>query len=311
MGYLEKMNDAIQYVEEHLTGDIDYDIISKIACLEKSSFQRMFLVMTDMTISEYIRKRRLQCAIMDLVETTDQVITIAMKYGYDSAASFTRAIRSFTNQTPSEIRKRKTQVHFPRIQFEMVMKEGKMSMNDKTIVRIEEHYGEKVIRFDVDCMEPETEAWKLMSEWCRENVTDRVGRRYLGLAPKGHHPDGKEHENAEEHVSHPYSAMMVLLGEEGQQDTYCGKKVEDAPNGLFLVNEVLLNQYDEYGNLDMARSMMKASEAFMEFMKNMKGYDFDYEQGIFYEEHIFSERWFQEGGFPDGFRMWVPIKKIQ
>jgi len=55
--------------------------------------------------------------------------------------------------------------------------------------------------------------------------------------------------------------------------------------------------------------MMKASEAFVEFIKNTEGYEFDCSAGIFYEEHIFSERWFQKGCVPDGFRMWVPIIK--
>ena len=71
----------------------------------------------------------------------------------------------------------------------------------------------------------------------------------------------------------------------------------------------LLNQFDENGNMDIALSLMKASEAFVEFMKDTSGYEFDCLAGIFYEEHIFSEKWFQNGGVPDGFRMWVPIIK--
>lgn len=182
-------------------------------------------------------------------------------------------------------------------------------MNETAIVKIEEHRNEKVVSFYVDCMDPETEAWNLMSEWCKNNVPDRTARRFVGVAPLGHHPQGEEHENASEHVKHPYKAMMFLVGDEGNQEEFCGMKVEDAPAGLFLVNDVTLNQFDENNNMDMARSLMKASEAFVEFMKKTPGYAFDYAAGIFYEEHIFSERWFQQGGFPDGFRMWVPILK--
>ena len=82
-------------------------------------------------------------------------------------------------------------------------------------------------------------------------------------------------------------------------------KVEDAPSGLFLTNDVILNQFD------IALSMMKASEAFVEFIKNTPDYEFDCSAGIFYEEHIFSERWFENGGVPDGFRMWVPIVRTK
>lgn len=101
--------------------------------------------------------------------------------------------------------------------------------------------------------------------------------------------------------------MMYLLGDEDSQKEFCGLNVEDAPSGLFLVNDVALNQFDENDNLDIALSMIKASEAFVEFMKNTAGYEFDCSLGIFYEEHIFSEKWFQNGGVPNGFRMWVLI----
>lgn len=148
-----------------------------------------------------------------------------------------------------------------------------------------------------------------MSEWCKKNVHDRTARRYVGVAPLGHHPRGEEHQNASEHVKHPYKAMMYLIGDECVREEFCGLKVEDAPSGLFLVNDVTLNQFDENDNLDIALSLMKASEAFVEFIKNTEGYEFDCSAGIFYEEHIFSERWFENGGVPDGFRMWVPIIK--
>jgi len=76
-----------------------------------------------------------------------------------------------------------------------------------------------------------------------------------------------------------------------------------------LVNDVVLNQYDENGDLDMAISLMKASESFIEFMNKTDKYEFDCGKGIFYEEHIFSESWFKQGGAPEGFKMWVPIIK--
>ncbi|MDE5742542.1 MAG: hypothetical protein K2H90_08860, partial [Oscillospiraceae bacterium] len=74
-------------------------------------------------------------------------------------------------------------------------------------------------------------------------------------------------------------------------------------------NDVILNQFDENDHLDIALSLMKASEAFVEFIKNNAEYEFNCQAGIFYEEHIFSESWFQNGGVPSGFRMWVPIIK--
>ncbi len=102
---------------------------------------------------------------------------------------------------------------------------------------------------------------------------------------------------------------MFLIGDECDKESFHGLEVEDAPEGLFLVNDVVLNQYDENGDLDMALSMMKASESFVEFMSKTDRYEFDCGKGIFLEEHIFSERWFERGGVSDGLKMWVPILK--
>lgn len=187
------------------------------------------------------------------------------------------------------------------------MNEAPVMMNDKSIVRVEEHKHEKAICFEVDCFEAETEAWGRMSAWCKKYIPDRTARRFVGLAPKGHHPEGEMHQNAVEHVKHPYQAMMLLVGEECEQEMLYDMPVIDAPNGLFLINDVALNQYDADGNLDIALSMMKASDAFVEFVQNTEGYEFDMQKGIFYEEHVFSEHWFQKGGLPTAFKMWVPV----
>lgn len=310
MDYLSRLNDALEYLETHLEESIDYQKICKIACMSKSTFQRTFLFVSNMTLSDYIRNRKMKAASEELISTDQKIIDIASKYGYESAAAFSRAFKNFCDMTPSQVRENGTSIDFPIIRFELCMKEGEMNMNEKTIVRLEEHIAEKVICFDVDCVDPETEAWNEVASFCRKYVPDRTARRFVGYAPLGHHPGGESHENAEEHVKHPYCAQMYLIGEECQLDHFHGKEVIDAPKGLFLVNDVSLNQYDDHGNLDIALSMMKASDAFIEFVKRTPGYEFDCEKGIFYEEHVFSEKWFQTGGLMDGFKMWVPIKKV-
>lgn len=308
MDYIEGLNLSIAYIEDNLFEEIDYEKAARIAGMSRSTYQRFFLLVADMTLDEYIRKRKLQYAVRELMNTEYKVIDIAAKCGYSSAA-FSRAVRNFTGSTPSKVRKEGSSVCFPKLNFQIRIKEGEMFMNETAIVKIEEHRNEKVICFTTDCVDPENEAWGQMAEWCRKNVPDRTARRYVGLAPFGHHPQGEEHQNASEHIKHPYKAMMYLIGGECDQKEFCGLKVKDAPSGLFLVNDVTLNQFDEDNNLDIALSLMKASEAFVEFIKNTEGYEFDCSAGIFYEEHIFSERWFQNEGVPDGFRMWVPIIK--
>lgn len=307
MDYVEGLNLSIAYIEDHLLEEIDFEKAATTAGMSKSTYQRFFLLIANMTLDEYIRKRKLQYALRELMDTEHRVIHIAMKYGYHSATAFSRAVRNFTGKTPSKIRKEGVSICFPRLNFQIQIKEGEMVVNETAIVKIEEHRNEKVVCIEVDCIDPENAAWGQMSEWCKKNVPDRTARRYLGVALSGHHPQGGEHQNASEHIKHPYKAMMYLVGDECDRSEFCGRKVEDAPSGLFLVNDVTLNQYDENGSMDIALSMVKASEAFVEFIKNTAGYEFDCSAGIFYEEHIFSEKWFQNGGVPDGFRMWVPI----
>ena len=309
MDYTEGLNLSIAYIEDNLFEEIDFERAARIAGMSKSTYQRFFLLIANMTLDEYIRKRKLQYAVRELMNTEYKVIDIAMKCGYNSATAFSRAVHSFTGNTPSKIRKEGSSVCFPKLNFRIQVREGEMVMNETAIVKIEEHRNEKVVSFTVDCVDPENEAWRQMSEWCKENVPDRTARRYVGVASSGHHPQGVEHQNASEHVKHPYKAMMYLIGDGCSREEFCGLKVEDAPSGLFLVSDVTLNQFDENENMDIALSLIKASEAFVEFMKNTVGYEFDCPAGIFYEEHIFSERWFQNGGVPDGFRMWVSIIK--
>lgn len=309
MDYTEGLNLSIAYIEDNLFEEIDFERAARIAGMSKSTYQRFFLLIANMTLDEYIRKRKLQYAVRELIDTEYKVIDIAMKCGYNSATAFSRAVHSFTGNTPSKIRKEGSSVCFPKLNFRIQVREGEMVMNETAIVKIEEHRNEKVVSFTVDCVDPENEAWRQMSEWCKENVPDRTARRYVGVASSGHHPHGVEHQNASEHVKHPYKAMMYLIGDECSREEFCGLKVEDAPSGLFLVSDVTLNQFDENENMDIALSLIKASEAFVEFMKNTVGYEFDCPAGIFYEEHIFRERWFQNGGVPDGFRMWAPIIK--
>lgn len=124
MDYVEGLNLSIAYIEDHLLEEMDYEQASKIAGMSQSTFQRFFLVIANMTLDEYVRKRRLQYAVKELQNTEQKIIDIAVKYGYDSAASFSRAVRTFAGETPSEVRKKGSSVRFPMLHFQIQIKEG-------------------------------------------------------------------------------------------------------------------------------------------------------------------------------------------
>ena len=88
MDSLSNMNKAMEYIEEHLTEEIDYSEISKIAYCSEYHFKRMFSYLSGVGLSEYIRRRRLTLAALDLKDKSLRIIDVAVKYGYDSADSF-------------------------------------------------------------------------------------------------------------------------------------------------------------------------------------------------------------------------------
>lgn len=98
------LNEMIRYIEENLCEDIDYQDLSKIVGISEYSLQRIFVFLTGISISEYIRKRRLSKAFEEIKRTNSKIIDIAVKYHYDSAISFSRAFKQYFNMTPTECR---------------------------------------------------------------------------------------------------------------------------------------------------------------------------------------------------------------
>lgn len=99
---------AIDFIEEHLTESIDYgDVAGQIYC-STYHFQRMFRAVTGYTLGEYIRFRRLSMAGRELQNTQTGILQLALKYGYDSPESFSRAFRKFHGVNPSAVRKKQS-----------------------------------------------------------------------------------------------------------------------------------------------------------------------------------------------------------
>lgn len=105
MGWMESISEAITYIEKNLTEDLTVDDIAKHVCISPFYFQRGFAMLCGFTVAEYIRKRRLSLAGNDLIYSEQKIIDIALKYGYDSPDSFTKAFLRFHNVTPTAVRK--------------------------------------------------------------------------------------------------------------------------------------------------------------------------------------------------------------
>ncbi|WP_342716111.1 AraC family transcriptional regulator [Bacillus paramycoides] len=104
MDSLKNMNAAMQYIENNLTDEIDFKEVAKIAYCSEYHFKRMFSFLAGVSLSEYIRCRRLTLAAFELKDNDAKVIDIAIKYGYNSPDSFARAFQNLHGITPSEAR---------------------------------------------------------------------------------------------------------------------------------------------------------------------------------------------------------------
>ncbi len=104
MDWILGMQKAIDYIEAHLTEEIDYEKVASESFSSSYHFQRIFSILCGYTLGEYIRMRRLSLAGSELANGKDKVIDIALKYGYDSPDSFAKAFQKFHGITPSQAR---------------------------------------------------------------------------------------------------------------------------------------------------------------------------------------------------------------
>jgi len=127
--WIERLNGAVDYIEEHLTEDIDYEQVARAACCSSYHFQRMFSYMASVSLGEYIRRRRMSLAAVDLQGSEDKIVDIALKFGYGSPTAFNRAFQTVHGIAPSLVRDGGVSVKsFPPISFKITVK-GVEEMN--------------------------------------------------------------------------------------------------------------------------------------------------------------------------------------
>jgi AraC family transcriptional regulator len=109
-------------MEEHLTDEIDYEQVAQIACCSSYHFQRMFHYLAEIPLSEYLRRRKMSLAAVDL-QSGAKIIDVANKYGYSSPTAFNRAFQSIHGIAPSVAKQIGVQVKsFPPVNFKLILK---------------------------------------------------------------------------------------------------------------------------------------------------------------------------------------------
>ncbi len=115
MSIYTKLNRLTEYVEENLEGEIDYRKMAGILGTNVATMQRVFRLIAGMSLTEYIRRRRLSQAGYDLCEAKMKVMDVAIKYQYENATAFARVFRKFHGVRPSLAKKGTKLRNFPRM----------------------------------------------------------------------------------------------------------------------------------------------------------------------------------------------------
>lgn len=120
---LKELNHVIDYIEEHLTDDLSLELISEYAGVSDYHFRKIFFYISGLTLSEYIKNRKLSEANKDLLYG-EKVTDVAFKYGYQSIDGFTRAFKKWSGFLPSDVIKKGISKSFPKFSFIITVKGG-------------------------------------------------------------------------------------------------------------------------------------------------------------------------------------------
>ncbi|AUG78137.1 AraC family transcriptional regulator [Kitasatospora sp. MMS16-BH015] len=134
---LERLNQAMAYVEEHLDGTIEVTELARIAVTSEYHFRRLFSALAGMPLSEYVRRRRLTLAGAEVLAGERTLLEIAVRYGYGSGEAFARAFRAMHGTGPGEARRQGAVLDSqPRMSFRLVI-EGSSSMRYRIVEKPE------------------------------------------------------------------------------------------------------------------------------------------------------------------------------
>lgn len=125
MKWMNIVQEAIEYIEGHIDADITVDDVARQVCVSPFYFQKGFSMLCGITVSEYVRNRRLALAAGDLAVDEMKVIDVALKYGYDSPDSFAKAFTRFHGVSPSQVKKSEAMLKtFAPLRLEISLKGG-------------------------------------------------------------------------------------------------------------------------------------------------------------------------------------------
>jgi len=184
MDLLTQLTRAVEYIERNISDNLKLEKVSSVTDYSSYHFGRLFYYVADMPLSEYIRKRKLSLAAMDLRIGDEKVIDLALKYGYDNPDSFTRAFSKQHGITPTAARQDGVNFKFfPPLTFQIKIK-GVKEMN----WRIEEREAFEV--FGIERIFGNDESALVPGFWTELHENGEYERLYQAAGAKKRCTDG-------------------------------------------------------------------------------------------------------------------------
>ena len=283
MEWLNRMNGVIEYIESHLTETISYERAAQIACCSVYHLQRMFPYLTGVTLSEYIRRRRLTLAAFELRAESCKVIDIALKYGYESPEAFSRAFKKLHGVIPASVRNNAASLKaFPKMTFHITIK-GDVEMNYRIIQRD----AFQVFGASTTISTNQEEAFRQVPEFFRkcdeEQIPDKINA-LLGRFPDNHTMSAIYHQTED---SYQYMLCQFLPKGLSLPDQFT---VLSVPASTWVIFDVPDCEMQE-----MWRRIW--SEWFpTSGYEAVKGVSFEMYYGLANHQNVFGE-------------IWIPVKK--
>ncbi len=178
MEWLNHLSAAIAYIEEHLDQEISCEEAARIACCSPGYFQRMFSYVAGISLSEYIRRRRMSQAAFELQRTGAKAVDVALKYGYTSPASFNRAFRQVHGISPAAAKNAGEMLNaYPPIHFSV-----KITGERPLSYRIEEKPGMSLIGAGIPLTGDMEENQRIVPEFWEESRKNGILEKLCQLS---------------------------------------------------------------------------------------------------------------------------------
>lgn len=275
MDILKQLNCAATYLENHLTEPLDMNALAEIVCTTPESFSRFFSYITGVTLHEYIRRRRLTKAAIELQETNQRIIDIAVKYGYDSADAFGKAFSKQHGISPSKARNpQQTLRIYPPVSFQITVK-GAEGMEMK-IIETQDIQLKGISRTFTG---PAKDRWEQENDmWMAENITQHPGyHKWFGIWNQG--------------------CFAIAKQENSFEDTDTDLEDLTIPNGTYAVFD---SGFCQYAGTALPRLREQIFDCWLP--------DSEYEQIGDYEVAVYH---LYPGSERDKrhFELWIPVRK--